>query len=215
MVKGKFYMVGIIHRDEGAKDRLKRILEHTSPDIITIEFTNFGLNFRKKNLPIMRKKLQPLLKNSIDNRNAERILDFFKIPYEYRVASNYAKKNKIPLYLVDMDFFSYFYLRYAHDLLESIESQEMGKAYETLLPVEAQKRAAQIHLFKNVKVFGYSNEMRVRDEYAFRLIKRIIEENPGKKIVHICGWQHLTDEYGFFSRLEPQKIYIYDKAIRF
>ncbi|MCX7858228.1 MAG: hypothetical protein N2513_09695 [Deltaproteobacteria bacterium] len=216
MTDDRFYMIGVIHRDHKAKDRLKQIVKSINPELITLEFTNYGLTFRKKNYSSVKKKLiriEATLSNLAQREKIRNLLNFFELPYEYVVANSYAKEKGVPLYLVDMDFFSFFRLRYAKDLLKK-ENIRGILANSDLLEIQRERKMAEMFFNKGIKAFHYTEDMRVRDEYVFRLIKRIIAENPGKKLVHICGWQHLSDPFGFFSELRPQKIYIYDKAFR-
>ncbi|MCS7281415.1 MAG: hypothetical protein NZ583_07300 [Desulfobacterota bacterium] len=210
MAHSMFFMVGIIHRDREAKDRLEKILKEIKPDIITLEFTNFGLNFRKRNFQRIKRKLAKIYRWG----HADAIIEFFSIPYEYEVAKNYSKRTGVPVYFADMDFFSFFHLRSALELLTE-KNAEGVRTFSYQERKYTEKKIADAYFSKNLKLFSYSNEMKVRDEYASRLIERIMRENEGKRIVHICGWRHLIDEYGYFSRLNPKKIYVYDKAFCF
>lgn len=217
MNKKSLYMIGIIHMDKGAQKRLRKIIESIGPCAITVEFTNYGLNFRRKNYRRIRRKLKRKLSQFHElprTKVTENLLNFLRIPYEYVIAKNYARNKGIPLYLVDMDFFSFLRLRYVDDLLKDENVRIMAKC-ACSHDLNDEKRIADMYFEKNTKLFKYSEEMRVRDEYTCRLIRRIMEENRGEKIVHVCGWQHLADEYGYFSKLNPHKIYIYDKALRF
>lgn len=216
MAETEFYMIGLIHGDKEGGNILKRLLSSIRPDVITLEFTNFGLSFRKRNYRMLRKRLVNLLKRNFrgfDREMVERIIGFLRPPFEYAVSKRYAEENGIPLYLVDMDFFSFMKLRYVSELfdpenLTNLISRGGSSSVE-------EKRAAIMYFEKNIKLFAYTPEMRVRDQFARRLIGKIMERHRARKLVHICGWQHLADQYGFFSDLNPKKIFIYDKALRF
>ncbi len=211
MDEKRFYMVGVIHGDRSAKGRLKEIIRAIDPDMITVEFTNYGLNFRRNNSKYLKRRIKRIARLlKIRSESLSNIRNFLDLPYEYLVAREYAKKKGIPLYLVDMDFFSFFRLRYAQDLFKEENLKKMAEE-KRLHGLDIERRIADMYFHKNRKLFSPSQEMRIRDEYAFRLISKLLEANGGK-LLHICGWQHLVDEYGYFSRLNPQKIYIYDKA---
>lgn len=212
MLEKKFYMVGIIHGDSNARKRLRGIIEAVNPDVITVEFTHYGLNFRKNNSRYLRMNIKRIVSDFKKVPQAVKdLLNFLALPYEYLVAADYAGKKGIPLYLVDMDFFSFFRLRFIGDMLDKKNLFQMAKQeYRSRLEIE--KRIADLYFEKNTRLFRFSEDMRVRDEYTSRLIKKIMEENSGK-LLHICGWQHLIDEQGYFSTLNPEKIYIYDKAL--
>lgn len=210
----EFYMVGLIHGEEKGKKILKGLLNSLKPDVITLEFTNFGLSFRKKNYPRLRKRVTRFLTGSSSAQGKElvaRVLNFLRLPFEYVVAKEYAKKNNIPLYLVDMDFFSYYRLRYVDEILdpENLLNLLAGSRVENM----EDKKAAEMYFKKGIRLFNYTPEMRVRDEYMRRLIGKIIERHNPKRLTHLCGWQHLVDQYGYFSDLDPKKIFVYDKAI--
>lgn len=215
MADKKLYMIGVIHGDDRAKKRLLRILQNISPDVVTVEFTNYGLNFRTKNVNWIKKKVKKIF--SCMNDEKEKIknsLKILKIPYEYLTAKRYAEAKRIPLFLVDMDFFSFFRLRYVRELLDGENLLKLVNE-EHCPPLQIEKRIANAYFEKNIKIFSSSEEMRVRDEYTVRLITKIMEENIGRVIAHICGWQHLIDENGYYSKFNPQKIYIYDKSLGF
>jgi hypothetical protein len=73
---------------------------------------------------------------------------------------------------------------------------------------------AKLFFEGGIKVARYTEEMRIRDRYMRDKISILTRSNKDKRFLHICGWQHLEDPHNLYTPLNPEKVFIYDKAVR-
>jgi hypothetical protein len=113
----RLFILGVIHRDDRGVELLNEWLSAIAPEVITLEFSKYGLAFRKERGVEYKKRLEEVLdKIRADNEScneyeASQLFDYINMPYEYEVVSRYTEKHKTPLYLLDMDGFSYLKLQ--------------------------------------------------------------------------------------------------------
>ena len=55
-------LIGTIHRDPNGLPRLMETLERESPDIITLEMSEYAVDFRQRNGPRLKEKLFDILR---------------------------------------------------------------------------------------------------------------------------------------------------------
>lgn len=55
-------LVGTIHRNPNGLPGLMEVLEGESPDIITVEMSEFGVTFRERTGPRLKEKLSDILR---------------------------------------------------------------------------------------------------------------------------------------------------------
>ena len=109
LVSARLVMLGTIHRDKEGAQLLSRWLDYLKPDVITLEFSRYGMMFRKIHGTALRARLDALaakmgLGAEPSSREALRALhDYIELPYEYTETSQYADRLSIPLHLVDVD----------------------------------------------------------------------------------------------------------------
>ncbi len=211
-------MLGVIHRDPEGPALLDRWLDTLEPEVITLEFSEYGRTFRERMGAFYRERVEEVynrLKKAdlpcYDNA-LSMVLSYVNMPYEFKGASRYGESHGIPVYCIDMDFFSYLRLREIEKLLgpgnlERLlsEAGERNSGYENLL--------ARLYFGKVVKTVPYTEEMCVRDEYMSNRIKVLRKRYKGKKLLHISGWRHLHDPRNFYAPLNPVKVFIYDKTV--
>jgi hypothetical protein len=118
LTKGKtFHILGVIHRDKSNGKIVINWLNTIRPQVITLEFSQYGLMFRKERGYIYRNKIESVLtqmrqSGEIINEEALSCLNaYVDLPSEYEAASLYCSENGASLHLVDMDFFSYMNLK--------------------------------------------------------------------------------------------------------
>jgi pheromone shutdown protein TraB len=214
----RLFVLGVIHRDENGPDLLAEWIDRIKPDVITLEFSNYGLMFRRERGAELKKRIREFLKAFIDenepyNREAlSALFSYVDLPYEYETASRYSNEHNIPLYLIDMDVFSYLKLQKVDELLSA---ENIKKAlYETRGNGNHNEKAqAKMFFEKGITIVPYTDEMYIRDRYMDDRIAVLMKYYKDKRFLHICGWQHLQDPYNLYSPLNPVKAFIYDKAI--
>ena len=210
--------LGLIHRDENGPALLDRCLDLIAPEVISLEFSRYGMEFRKERGPgyarLIRETFGRLQKSGLpcyDNALSA-TLSYVEMPYEYQRASLYGRDHGVPVRLVDMDYFSYVKLReierfLSPENLERILQEDSGRGGgdELLL--------ARLFFEEGVRTAAYTEEMLVRDGYMSRKIAVLRRYYGGRRFLHITGWRHLEDPYNVYGFLKPLKVFIYDKAL--
>jgi len=213
----RLFILGVIHRDDRGAELLNGWLSSIMPEVITLEFSNYGLLFRKERGMEYKRRLQEVLdKIRADNEpcnedGLSQLFAYINMPYEYEVASMYAEEHNALLHLIDMDSFSYLKLQEIDELFEEnnirqILYREAGTGGSN------EKVAARLFFEEGIKVFPYTDEMHIRDKYVSSRISALMEHHKHKRFLHICGWQHLQDPYGLYARFNPGKAFFYDKT---
>lgn len=211
----RFFMLGVIHRDPRTPVLLRQWITDIKPDIITLEFSQYGLMFRKENHDRYKKRIDEVLKKLKNNKRAynkavmENLESFMNMPDEYEIVSEYCVKRQIPFYLIDMDLFSYLKLQKAEELFdaENIERLLTGTdagngSCETIM--------ARLFFNSGLKSVPYDDEMYVRDRYMADRLSLLMKHSRDKRFLHIAGWRHLDDPYHLYAPLDPQKVFPYD-----
>lgn len=217
--KNEIFMLGVVHRDAEGPKLLLQWLERIMPRIITLEFSHYGLTFRKKKGKEYKKRIREVLtKIKGNNRkyNAETLADllsYVDLPYEYKVASQYTKKHSGLLYLIDLDVFSYLKLKNSEELFHPANIEKLlcnGEGHRN----GNEKAMAKLFFESGIKVARYTEEMRIRDRHMRDKISILTRSSKDKRLLHICGWQHLEDPHNLYTPLNPEKVFIYDKTVR-
>lgn len=212
-------MLGVVHRDAEGPKLLLQWLERIMPHIVTLEFSHYGLTFRKKKGKEYRKRIKEVLtKIKGNNRkyNAETLADllsYVDVPYEYKVVSQYTKKQSGLLYLIDLDVFSCLKLKNSEELFHPANIEKLlcnGKGHHA----GNEKAMAKLFFEGGIKVARYTEEMRIRDRHMRDKISILTRSRKDKRFLHICGWQHLEDPHNLYTPLNPEKVFIYDKTVR-
>lgn len=211
----RFYMLGVIHRDERNRVLLRRYIAGIKPDVITLELTHYGLMFRKENRDRYKERIDEVLKKLKNDKRSysevamENLESFMGMPEEYEIVSEYCEERQIHFHLIDMDMFSYLKLQKAEELFDA------GNIEELLTATDAGNGSCEAviaRLFFNsgLKSVPYDDEMCVRDRYMADRLSLLMKHFPEKRFLHIAGWRHLEDPYGFYSPLDPLKVFPYD-----
>jgi len=186
-------LVGTLHRVKEASRPLEEFLTHHKPDLISVEISPYGLSFRKR-----KRELIPKLPFFL------RL--FLEIPYEYKVAKEYALKRQIPVVPIDLCHLSRRFLRDAFGLLKNPRIEEPFLSFEG--DVGFVKKAW------NDKTFGMLIARRLDPKrertLAFR-IRKLLQHHP-KRIAHIGGWIHMLDVsgtlYDLLKDLKPARFLV-------
>jgi hypothetical protein len=217
--KETLIMLGAIHRDENGPELLDKWLDVIRPQVITLEFSQYGMAFRKERGAFYRQRVEEVY-NKLKKNNRpcydnalSALLSYVEMPYEFERASHYAESCGTPLYLIDMDFFSYLRLREIDRLLSeaNIEiflsgTHEDRSGYEEVM--------ANLFFEKGVMGTIYGDEMWARDKYMSSKLRVLRKYYGNRRLLHITGWQHLQDPYRLYETLKPIKVFSHDKTLR-
>lgn len=213
-----FFMLGVIHRDKYGPVLLKYWLDRIQPDSITLELSHYGMRFRRNFSEEYTRRIDKIIVNRKEKGepcNEEvmaSLLSYVRMPYEYDVVSDYGTEHSIPFYLIDMDFFSYVKLRNIEDLL-SEENIDRMFSFPELQNGNLEMTTARLYFEKGIALTRYGKEMYIRDRYMSTKIQDLMKHSNKKRLVHVCGWQHLQDPSGLYNALNPIKVFFHDKTV--
>jgi hypothetical protein len=216
--ENQFVMLGIIHRDAEGERLLSGWLEQSRPAVITLEFSPFGLDFRKANAALLKSRVCRIADElsaegrQVNEEAVKSVLSFIDVPAEFNILSAYAARCKVPLFLIDVDYFSYVKLKDIERLVAK-ENLEKLVAAPPATDVRHEKTLARLFFEKGVNIVGYTDEMRVRDRFMRDKIALLRKNYTGSRFLHVCGWQHLSDPHHLYQELNPTKVFIYDKTL--
>jgi len=213
-------MLGTIHRDRDGGPLLSGWLDRVKPEVVTLEFSRYGMLFRKVHGPELRRRIDALIKEMTFPAERARVAlqalyDYIDLPYEYTEASRYADRSGVPLHLLDEDRFSLINLRHVRELTDE-RNLRSWLGDQTLRENEIAKERTLARLFfdKGVRAFAYTEEMLTRDRYITEKLALLAHRYNGKRILHVCGWQHLIDQGNLYHRFNPVKAFLHDRTLR-
>jgi len=210
-------MLGVVHRDSGGYRLLAERLEQFMPDIITLEFSHYGLNYRRVMGKTYKKRIMEVILKYSGNREKlnrdafSELVSFANVPYEYRASVRYTDKHSGLLHLIDLDMFSYVKLQKSEELFSPSNIERLLFSEQGFTD-HGERAVARLFFEGGIKIYKYTEEMFIRDRYMSGRISMIKNENKNKRLLHICGWQHLDDPYELYAPLNPRKVFIYDKT---
>jgi len=199
---GEIILIGTAHLDPQGERRLKKLLEYTNPEILTLESSKK----RRKALKKTNQTIKGLLQKKgitaclIDELISTSIATFF----EWEVSKLYSETHKIPLYEVDLP----------KPLLSEEENvkkeiKEIEGMFKNDTDIElfltkqyiSKKDPLTLRLFDALsytesgltmgsKIESNWGLMGERDAYMAEQIMKISKKKPEKKLVHVGGALH-------------------------
>ncbi len=208
---GSFFMLGIIHRDTRNDAVLRRWMDRIKPDVITLEVSRYSLDFRRQNGQAYRRKLDDILRGGLDGARSDfdDFYSFVDMPCEFAVAREYCTENKIDVYPVDMDLFSFLKLRKIDEMIDR-ENMRKSLAGDHSKTGSFEQALADLYFHKGVTAFSYDEEMAMRDRFMCHRIDILRKRHKNGRFLHIAGWQHLRDPLSLYDIFQPVKIFPYD-----
>jgi len=224
-------LLGTVHRDPQGITRLGKDLARLKPHVITLEFSRYGLTFRRRRKKILTEKLLqglleiretetlgiPELKDLLRSTGIGGIAALIDLPFEYKGARFYSLRHGLPLYLLDLSSSSRRLLSHIDGLLspENLQKVITFEAVPLQKTVTREYRHAENLLFRGKQspwpqLVPTDEDWQKRERSMAGRIRKIVAEHQGRHIVHISGWQHLLTRKGtLFNLLEdltPQRI---------
>ena len=216
-------LVGTIHHDPKGLPRLMGILERESPEIVTLEMSEYGVSFRERHGPRLRERvfhiLQDLREESTNQHMEEikgsrtsleigaiqAILLTLELPFEFEAVRAYCSRNRIPFRCIDLS-------NYSRDKLKRLEeemiNEENMRKIVAFSPMDTHEKLRKERLLVRrllsegadhllIKAFldgGNEDGMVLRDRYMSYRIREVLR--TGGKVLHVGGWEHLLDDPG-------------------
>ncbi|MFB0506222.1 MAG: hypothetical protein ACETWT_05795 [Thermodesulfobacteriota bacterium] len=216
-------LVGTIHRDPNGLSRLTETLERESPDIITLEMSEYGVGFRERTGPHLKGKLFEILrglhqksvqkekrklgrpKNPSEIGAIRAILHTLDLPFEFKAVKAYCERARISFRCIDLS-------KYSRDKLKRLQKEMIIEenvrkilAFAPMDPHEELRKQRTLarrlisrdadHLFIEAFLNGKMGDgIANRDRYMSVRIKDILKSQG--KTLHVGGWEHLLDDPG-------------------
>lgn len=213
-------MLGTIHREPSGGDALSEWLAFLEPHVITLEFSEYGLQYRRTHATRLLGELYRVLAEMkakgepVEERAVAAVRSYIDLPYEYVAASGYADRCGVPLYLVDLDDLSRLKLQHMDELLSRENLGSWFREYEGGASEESREWVlARLFFDKRTKAFRYTEEMLLRDGHIKERVSSLMAEHRDKRFVHVCGWQHLADPQGIYAIFSPVKVFVHDTSL--
>jgi pheromone shutdown protein TraB len=223
-------MVGTVHRDPKGFGRLLRILEREGPDFITVEISSYAREFRRKRSSDLRLILMENLKKiQGEEREKYRHLLFhgeiqgifllLKVPFEWGASEVYAERRQIELRAIDLSAYAEEKLMHISELIDLENLRALLRSPQT--PIDDQvnlqyKRARMLWNHPPATGSTILEEVQEREAHMAGEIRRLMEENKKRKILHVGGWEHLMETLhgkSLFTRLgdlKPRRLLLAD-----
>lgn len=212
-------MLGVIHRDTTGATLLSDVLDRLQPDVVTLEFSQYGLDYRRSNGEALRRKVRNVVDelvsegHCVDTKALGTVISYIDPPPEFNVTSDFVRRHKGRFFLVDPDLFSYERLKDMEELVAKENLLHLLSNSDHIRDERYEKTLARLFFEKGVKLFPYTEEMHVRDRYMRDKIRHLMKRYTTSRFLHICGWQHLADPCNLYQQLNPTKVFIYDKTL--
>lgn len=224
-------LLGTVHRDPQGFTKLGKELARLKPDVVTLEFSRYGLSYRRRRKKILTAKLlQGLqeirktetlriseLKDLLRSTGIGGIAALIDLPFEYKGARFYSQRHGLPLYVLDLSSPSRRLLSHIDELL-SLENLQKVIAFETASlreTITREYKHAENLLFSKkqspwLQCIPTDEDLQKREQVMASRIRKIVAKHQEHHIVHISGWQHLLNEndtlFKLLEDLTPQRI---------
>ncbi len=234
-------LVGTVHRDSRGEERLGHLLDRLQPGVITLELSDASLRFRRERGGLQCCKLGRILESIAADRSIPvpeleahptvvQIRQLLGFPFEYQAASAYARRQNIPLLLIDRPDVAVRKLaKIERELitrrnlrtLTGLPAESVGEQGEGYGVARALLGCASAVTTRQAFLAGKRGGEGIgpRDLHMATEIRRYLGACPERHLLHIGGWVHLVEDdvagETLFSRLadlSPQRLLL-DGAI--
>jgi hypothetical protein len=224
-------LVGTVHRDPQGLTKLVKDLARLKPHVITLEFSMYGLTYRRRRKKILTEKLLqglqeirepetlklPQLKGLLRSTGIGGIAALLDLPFEYKGARFYSQRHGLSLHCLDSSFYSRQLLNHVQKLispenLKKVIDSENTQLAETVI---REYKHAENLLHKGtpspwLQLMHTDEDWQKREHFMADRLRKIVATYQGRHIVHIGGWQHLVTKqgtlYNLLEDLKPQRI---------
>ena len=221
-------LIGVMHRDPRGVQRLVPLLEQLDVDGISLEVSEYALEYRLREGMRLSGKLSKIVadiakktgtdyEQLMNHGEIRGILETLTVPFEVRAAMEFGNEYAVPYHLLDNSDLS-------RELLATIEPELINPLNITYLlakqDFDYQNNLDLLYeegsrILRNEPV--HRHELRLsdetiesheqRDELIASRLERLMDDTPGNW-VHICGFTHMVRCEGFrniYSRFPGSK----------
>ncbi len=232
-------LIGTVHHDPCGYEKLSALLSTTSPRLITLEFSPYGRGFRTKNRHRLSQQLLSLYwranaripcrscgsEHGALPASMRSLLATITYPFEFLAVRDYARRCKLPFYCIDLSHISRQNLRILKQ--EALSADNIDR----LLTVADKNSHQSVEMcYKKAwqcwHATGSSTACAMRDIsgdaerewHMSRRIRNLFFRHPHKRLVHVGGWEHMTDHpdrvtlYTLLKDISPTRILLADDS---
>jgi hypothetical protein len=222
-------MVGTVHRDPKGFGRLLRLLEKEEPQGIAVEVSPYALTFRARQTFHLRSLLRENLRKIqadggesyreiLSHGEIQGIFLLLKVPYEWKAAEFFARRENAWLKAIDLSNYSEKKLQH---LAELIGPNNLRALLRTPRKAIADRIAAEYARARNFWThpppgWAPSEETENREVNMAEEISRLTDKGRHGKVLFIGGWEHLLDPpsgetlYTRLRKYRPRRILLGD-----
>jgi hypothetical protein len=198
-------LVGVVHRDPKGRGLLAGLLAELKPEAICLEMSPLGLVWRETQGPILKKRLARLLQSLPIGKRAhphvQMIGAALGLPFEFLAARAHARRKRLPLHLVDLNWISREHLAlYGSDIVTAKNLAILVQADDLSLEerVTREYRTASDllsgggRLRPGISPKVHDGASRLRERFLACRIRLVASRH--RRVVHVGGWSHLIED---------------------
>lgn len=224
-------LIGTVHHDLRSAATLAALLEQLQPDRLTVEISPSVVAYRQTHGVLLLRKLEMIVERlaghpaPLSDISAHpgivAIRHLLSLPYEFQVASTYAKEKGIEVEAIDQSDISLLKLRQVEEGLISLQHLKRIAASPGVAPPDNAHRyelARQLLSSPDPRLRGAflqgcrgEEGIGPRDRHLAGKIRPLMQGERGH-LVHIGGWVHLIDDpgnetlYSLLRDLHPHRL---------
>ena len=230
-------LIGTVHHDPRGYKKLYALLTALKPDLITLELSPYGRGFRTKNQTKLSRKLLALYKKARAVNTHHTVSDesgqlpspiqslvcTLNYPFEFLAARDYAHACRVPFYCIDLSPVS----RQKMLILKLETFSIINISALLILPDKNLQESVNLCYKKAQNIWQSDNCIQKaavtqhsavveREKHMSRRIRNLVRRHPDKKLAHIGGWEHFTENadcitiYQLLRDLAPERILLTD-----
>lgn len=192
-------IIGTVHLDPDGYERLIEALDQLMPRIVTVDVSQYAVEFRRKRCGGLRSRLAPFRKSDGSLPAAlEAVEAQMDVPFEVRAAEDWCKANKRKYYLLGDDADSAIRLDlFEHELMtpENLARLASEDVPSLAAQVRLQWRKAGI---RN----GAQAPVQPCDERTAGLLMGLLSSQD-VSVCHVTGWEHLPPLDALLAGFSP------------
>jgi hypothetical protein len=215
-------LVGVVHRDPDGYRRLRALLARERPTHVTLELSRHAVRWRRGPGRALARAIRAAANAAAaeESVRVRRILEFLRLPFEYRAARDHARETGAAVLLLDLSRFS----RPKLDTYETAVREELaalafpqeerpfqladlsasgGDGRGSVRSAYARARHALRDPGRHLDLADDEarRELRRRDAHVARRLEGLLAASPSATVVHVAGWEHLLAGGGRRSSL--------------
>ncbi len=213
-------LIGTVHGDPQGYERAWKLLRRLQPGLVTVEVSLFSLRFRQRREGNWQRLLQQALAElpaaAAGHLAIRRLAAQIALPFEVRVARDYARRYGIPWRPLDLGGLSRQHLpRYDRELLSPENVRALLDTADEPLEyyVAGEYRRAHLSCRRPLwRPLGADPEAVRRERLLARRLRRHLAKF--RRVAHLGGWEHLVsrvDEAGLWQMvtdLKPLRLFL-------